>query len=343
MAIPVAVTGGTLNYVNQVGGVRRIDLIVRQPSIGSKSGEQGVHIAALPCPRINDSGMTKSWLALDVLAKGAAALATGRAFQAAREQNKIARRYYELAKRQWDFYAKHYIPLELKEIDEINRTRKYKPDYNTAIRGHDCANAVFDSMSDHRDKLYNEFCICPDESTNHLFELALSTVRGDSHNFARRYAEAHADKLDDIRWNRKLQVATRGRGLLPQSSEFANKAAGMFGQYSNAMSGFAGQAMRFSGYISNRRRTQYNGWHDQRVEHRLTDRARTQTGFDYDLNDVYTANGYRPTYYRDSLGDTGNGFYSDAMNSLGQGDVLYDNTHSVQHGFATDSVVGSHA
>lgn len=309
-------------------------------SIGNKDGVPGVHIASLPCPKVTNTGLTASWVALDLLAKGAAVLATGRSMQAANRQNKIAREYYNLAKRQWDFYNQNYVPLEINEINELNKVKRFLPDYDKAIKGHDCAEPIFDSMRDHRDKLFEEHCICPDPSMAYSLELAMSTVRGDSHNFARRYAEFHADKLDDIRWNRKLQVASRGRGLLPQSSEFANKAAGLFGQYSQAMGGLAGQAMQFSGYIRNRRETVFNDTNSQRIETRWTPRANTQTGMNYGSSDVYSADGYRPEYYGSQM-NTGNSFYTDAATSLGTNDILYDNTYSVTHGFGRESITGN--
>lgn len=321
------------------GGSVKVDEVTKIVSIGREDGAEGVHIAAFPCPKVNNTGLTGAWLALDIAAKAAAGLATVRAMQAARQQNKIARQYYDLAKRQWDFYNENYIPLEQQEIDEINRIKRYKPDYTATIKGHDCADNVFDGMASHRDKLLSEYCLCPDPDLSSQLELAKATVRGDTHNFARRYAEFNADKLDDIRWNRKLAIASRGRGLLPQSSEFASKAAGLFGQYSNAMGNFAGQAMQFSGYIRNRRNTVYNGNHTQRIESRWNERANIQTGMNYGASDIYTAHGYNPDYYMSNT-NNGNSFYADASASLSSDGVLYDNIYSVQQGFGTGSVTG---
>lgn len=314
--------------------VSSIDEIKKIVSIGSERGDAGVHIAALPCPKVDDTGISLAWKAVDIAAQAAALAATVESYRAAKAQSDIARIYYNLAKQQWEFYEKNYIPLELQEIAEINKVKRYLPDYDTAVKGHDCADTIFDSMGDHRNKLYNQYCVCPDPSQAFQFELALSTVRGDSHNFARRYAEFHADRLDDLRWNKKLQVATRGRGLLPQSSEFANKASGLFGQYSQAMSGFAGQAAQFSGYIQNRRPTEYNGWHAQRIETRLTERASTQTGFTVHRDTSFLPNYRSGSYYTD-LGTQG-GFYSNATSSLGSSGVHTD----LPYGFNADSFTG---
>lgn len=251
----VYVNGGTIDTVKTVNNMDTIGKVV---SIGSPDGIPGLHIASLPCPKVNDAGLTGGWRILDGLAKAAALLASVRALQAARQQDKIARTYYKLAEHQWNFYKENYVPLELQEIDEVHKEKPYTADYETALKSHDCTDTVFASTEDHRDKIFDEYCVCPDPTMDIRYNIAMSTVRGDTYNFARRYAEALAERKDDIRWNKKLAVASRGRNLLPQSVDFANRASSMFGEYSNAMNGLAGDAMKFSGYIRNRYETQFN-------------------------------------------------------------------------------------
>ena len=255
----VYVSGGTLNKVDTV------DKIV---SIGNKDGLAGIHIAALPCPPVTGEGMTRGWQILDIIGKATAVLASQRALKAAQMQNKIARDYYNLAKDEWDYFYNTFRPLELTELAEIHATDPFKADYTTALEGHDCSDSVFENMDTHRKRLMGMFCVCPNLDSSINYDLALSTIRGDSKNFARRYAEKQAQKLDDLRWNRKLAAASRGRGLLPQSADFARIAAGKFGNYSELMTKFAGQAAEFSDYIRNRRETVYNGEHTNRINTR---------------------------------------------------------------------------
>lgn len=262
MAVTYTAKGGSLQVKDDgkrtLEPASEIKKVVSIVSMGSKDGTPGVHIAALPCPKINNRGLTAGWKILEGLSKAAAVLASTRALQAARQQDKIARVYYGLAEHQWNFYKGNYVPLELQEIDEVNRETQYKADYNNAIKGHNCTELVFDSTEDHRDKIFKEYHVCTDPTTAIRFNIAMSTVKGDTLNFARRYAESLAERRDDIRWNKKMQVATRGRNLLPESSNFANRASGLFGEYSSAMSGLAGDALGFSGYIRNRVETQFN-------------------------------------------------------------------------------------
>lgn len=272
-------TVNKISKVESVGKMAELGTVKKIVSVGREDGKQGVHIASFPCPKVNDKGLTASWKILDALAKGAALLASGRALKAAKMQDRIARQYYDLAKRQWEFYKANYVPLEKQELDEVHAEKKYVADYDTAIKGHNCTDSIFDSAKDHKDKAIAEYCIRPDITMAHHFEFIQSTIRGDSNNFARRYAEFLAEKKDDERWNKKLQVASRGRGLLPQSADYANRSASAFGDYSNAMSGFAGQAIEFSSYIRNRRNTVYNGEHDGRIATRLGPLATSQTGY----------------------------------------------------------------
>ena len=258
----VYVSGGTLNTVDNIGTVNKI------VSVGNTKGLAGIHIAALPCPPVTGEGMTRGWQILDIIGKATAVLASQRALKAAQMQNKIARDYYNLAKDEWDYFYSTFRPLEQAELAEIHATDPFKADYTTALEGHDCSDSVFENMDTHRKRLMGMFCVCPNLDSSINYDLALSTIRGDSKNFARRYAEKQALKLDDLRWNRKLAAASRGRGLLPQSADLARIAASKFGNYSEAMTKFAGQAAELSDYIRNRTKTVYNGEHTNRINTR---------------------------------------------------------------------------
>lgn len=321
--VSVSISSG---HINSVGEVHKI------VSIGSATGEPGIHISSLPCPKVNDKGLTKGWKILDGLAKAAALLASARALQAARQQTKIARTYYKLAEHQWNFYKDHYVPLEMQELDEVHKDKPYKADYVAAIKGHDCTEPIFDSTEDHRDKIFSEYCVCVDEVMAVRYNIAMATVKGDTINFARRYAENLAERKDDVRWNKKLQVASRGRNLLPQSSEFANKASSLFGHYSNAMSGLAGDAMSFSGYIRNRQETMFNPQRSPGI-YRITDpRYASYTGHNIDGSSRITApevaapTGYNSSTYSQffdgSGSSSGSTFYADPVGLGGGGSTV---------------------
>lgn len=218
-----------------------------------------VSIKALPCPKVNDSGLRGAWWWADKIAIVVSIWATYESWKAAKEEYKIGKRYYDLAKEQWDFFYHYYRPLEDQELDEIWADHPHRPDYATAIYGHTYLfDPVFGRADNHRASLMGKYCICPDVSAFTKTEITLSTARGDSDNFARRYAEQLAQEKNDTRWARRIAAASRGRGLLSASTSFASKASGFFGDYAQAMGGLASSAAQFSGYVRNRNETEYN-------------------------------------------------------------------------------------
>lgn len=219
-----------------------------------------VRIASFPCPKVDDAGLSRAWFIADKIAQGVALWATYEAYKAAKEDYEIAKRYHELAKEQWDLHKQYYHPLEQQELDEIWAEKPYEPDYPTAIAGHThTIDNVFAAADKQRKALNAKYCVCPDVSSFTKSDIMQATVRGDSDNFARRYAEKLAQERNDIRWARRIAAAARGRGLLSESASHANRASNSLNAYAQAMGGLASSAMHFSGYINNRRSTQYNG------------------------------------------------------------------------------------
>ena len=218
-----------------------------------------VSIAAFPCPKVDDKGLNRAWFWADKIAQGVALWASYETYKAAKEDYKIAKRYHELAKEQWDLHEQLYHPLEQQELDEIWAEKPYKPDYPTATAGHThTIDNVFAASDKYRKAINNKYCVCPDVSISTKTDLLKATVAGDSDNFARRYAEKIAQERNDIRWARRIAAAARGRGLLSESASHAQRASSAVSAYAQAMGGLASSAAQFSGYIQNRRPTEYN-------------------------------------------------------------------------------------
>lgn len=280
IADTVHITGGTLNSIQQI---TTIGNEIGKVKVDEISRVKDVSIKAFPCPKVNDKGLTGAWWWADKIAVAVSLWATYETWKAAKEEYKIGKRYYELAKEQWDHFYQYYRPLEDQELDEIWAELPYPPDYRTKSNGHtSLIDPVFAKADRHRVALAKKYCVCPDVSQFTKTEIVKSTIVGDSDNFSRRYAEKLAQELNDIRWARRVAAASRGRGLLSVSTSFASKASGFFSDYAQAMGGLAGNAMQFSGYVRNRFRTEYNPVRD-RIDSRA-DVPNTYRGFD--------ANGY---------------------------------------------------
>lgn len=243
------------------------------------SGKQVVSIAAFPCPKVNDKGISKAWWWADKIAQAVGMWAAYETYKAAKEQYNIGKAYYKMAKDQWDFFYKYYRPLEEQELAEITAELAYKPDYPTAIQGHThLVDKAFLKADLHRQALSEKYCICADVSQFVTEDILRSTVKGDSDNFARRYAEKLAQEKNDIRWARMVAAASRGRGLLSASTSFASKASGFYGDYARSMKGLSENAQKFRGYISARNETLYNAPR-QRIDSRI-DVPNTNNNFD---------------------------------------------------------------
>lgn len=252
----VYVSGGQLNRVSRVGSV---DSISRLGEVGVINEVKDVQIKSLPCPRVNNKGMIEAW---SWSKAGSIAIATASAkvsYEAANNRYKIAKRYWQLAKGEWDDFYDNYRPLERKELGEIKAEEKPKVEYDKALHGHtQSIEPIFNNLNKFRDNLASKFCICADKDIASQFLLAKSTIYGDLDNFSRRYAEDLQQRRDDIRWNKRTQAANRGRSLVSQSVAFANKAQSFYAEYSDAMTSVAQGAAKFAGRLDQRRPTEYN-------------------------------------------------------------------------------------
>lgn len=268
-----AATGGaiqgpiTVEKVKVIDEITTIDGIKRLETIDKIND---VNIQSLPCPKVNDRSITNSWTVAKIGAALITTAATVEAFRAANERYKIAKRYWRLAQDEWDFFAANYKPLELKELAELDLMPPDAPDYISSVDGHTKAiNPIFANIAKQQKSLMDKYCICDSTSNAIRFEVMKSTLVGDTTNFARKYADHISDTRDDVRWARRVAAANRGRSLLSESAKFASKAAGYYGDYSNAMSGLAAGANYGLNYLEQRNPTRYNSWSDPRVNNRL--------------------------------------------------------------------------
>lgn len=295
----------------RIDTIREIKTVGEIKKVSEVSRVKDVSIKALPCPKIDDKGFSIGWTLAKGLAIAVAAYATYKTWKAANDQYKLAKKYYNLAKEQWDHFEKTYRPLEDKELDEIHAEQPYLPDYPGQKKGHtNLIDKMFAEADRHRVSLADKYCVCADVGGFVKAEIMMSTVYGDSDNFSRRYAEKAAQEKNDIRWSRRVAAATRGRGLLPQSASLASKALGFLDDYAKAWSGVAQGAMTFLGYANNRNRTVYPS-----MRERIDGRAPvpdTYRGFDAD--GYWAARGI-PTTEADSGGLVWGGYSTPPMQS----------------------------
>lgn len=283
-AVTGGATGGGASGPIVIEQIKTIDGIKKLETIGSI---QDVHIQSFPCPKVNDRSVTGSWTLAKLASAAITAAATAESFRAANEQYKISQRYWKLAKEEWDFFYDNYRPLEIKELTELNANPPNTPDYTSAVGGHTkYIDPIFSRIDKKRADLAAKFCVCASTSDAVRFDIAKSTIKGDTGNFARQYAEHMVDVRDDVRWARRVAAANRGRSLLSESTKYANKAAGYYGDYAGAMSGLASSAMYGNQWLSQRNKTEYNSWNEARVDPRL--KGLTKSGYEPITPEVYS-------------------------------------------------------
>lgn len=247
MAISVNINSGRLNTIGEI------------KTIGTIREVNDVRIRSLACPRVNDESIIESWSWAKVGSLLIATASAYYAYRAANERYKIAKRYWALARDNWDFFYNNYRPLEKKELAEIRVETPYQADYKAAVSGfNEAVPTIFNGIEAKRKALADKYCLCPDPATARYFALAKSTALGDMNNFARRYADNLADTKNDTRFARMVAAANRGRNMLSQSTAFAQKATSFYGDYANALNNFAADASKFAGYLDKRRPTVYN-------------------------------------------------------------------------------------
>jgi len=238
--------GGTLNAITKI------------PSVGSASGAEGVHVASWPCPKVNNVGVTSSWDWRVAAATAVALLSTAAAYEIADMQYQTAKAYWKLARERWDYFLNTYRPCEKNEVAEACTADIPEANYNYAINAYTSGAELAFAKAD-RDvmRLSALYCICVDNSLARDTDLMRSQMVGDGVNYAIRREEAVAEALDDVRWNRKIGVLNRGRGLLSQSTSYAKAASDMYDQFGKSVSAVAEGATQFIGYALNRNATTY--------------------------------------------------------------------------------------
>ena len=219
---------------------------------------ENVKISKWPCPKVNNIGVSTAWDWRVAAATAVALLSTAASFAIADMQYQTAKAYWRLARERWDYFLTTYRPCETSEVAEACTTKVPTPQYNYAIAAYtNGANLAFNRADVEILRLSKLYCICQDNSLARDIDLMRSQMIGDGVNYAIRREEAVAEALDDVRWNRKIGVLNRGRGMLAQSTSYARAAQEMYDQFGKSVSAVASGATEFIGYALNRNKTTY--------------------------------------------------------------------------------------
>jgi hypothetical protein len=240
MADTVIVESGKLDEITTIGTI------------------ENVKIAEWPCPKVNNEGVSGSWDWRVAGSVAVALLSTAAAYTIAEQQYQTAKAYWKLARERWDYFLNTYRPCEEREVAEACTAIVPTANYDRAIMGYTSGVTLAYSRADDEIlRLSKLYCVCTNASLVKDIELMRSQMVGDGVNYAIRREESVAEALDDVRWNRKIGVLNRGRGLLSQSTSYARAASDMYDQFGKSVSAVAQGATQFLGYAMNRNDTVY--------------------------------------------------------------------------------------
>lgn len=187
-----------------------------------------------------------------------AAYNTAKAVEIATREWEMAKKYWRIARNWLDHYRNNYAPVEDQELEEAMSLEDETPQYKAAE-----GRAKIAAMMQFRG-LLRKSLICTSkyctglrqDMMTHILSAqadALALAEGMGYRNERAYLETR----DDIRFQRQLNTAKRGRDMIAGTASMAKASANIYGDlYDQAWAGLTGAA-QYLGYEFNRRNPYY--------------------------------------------------------------------------------------
>lgn len=197
----------------------------------------------------------------DILSAAAIAAAGYNAYKAydiARQEWEMAKKYWRIAENWLDYYKDAYAPVEDQELEEAKALEKAEPVYEAA-RGRARTSAWLEFRGQLRKALRCTSRYCTGLRNDMLMRIsqaqaqAVSLADGLGYRNERAYVEAR----DDVRWERRLNTAKRGRDMVAEVPALGTASAGIYGSLlDQAWQGLESAGM-YLGYAGNRNQPAY--------------------------------------------------------------------------------------
>ena len=197
----------------------------------------------------------------DILSAAAIAAAGYNAYKAydiARQEWEMAKKYWRIAENWLDYYKNAYAPVEDQELAEAMALEKPQPVYEAA-RGRARTSAWLEFRGQLRKALRCTSRYCTGLRNDMLMRIsqaqaqAVSLADGLGYRNERAYVEAR----DDVRWERRLNTAKRGRDIIADVTSLGMASAGIYGSMlDQAWQGLESAGM-YLGYAGNRNQPAY--------------------------------------------------------------------------------------
>ena len=206
----------------------------------------------------SDSGQSIVAKILQGAAIAAAAYNTTRAVSIATDQWKMAKNYWQLSQYWLDHYRNNYAPVEDQELAEALAIPIETPQYETARGRH---RAV--AMLGFKGKVHSAIRVTSEYHTGLRKDMLVDLSTAQAHAVALadglgyRNERAYVESRNDVRFDKMLNTAKRGRDMVADNVSLAKTTAQAYGSaYEQAWEGLQGSAY-FLGYQSRRNPTYY--------------------------------------------------------------------------------------
>lgn len=211
-------------------------------------------------PNHGTNDTEKAWMG-DLLA-AAAVLAAGynsvRAVDLATKEWNMAKKYWRIAQNWLDYYRDYYAPVEDQEIAEALALVDEQPEYEVA-RGRARVAAMLEFRDMLQKTLRCQSVYCTGLRQDILVELttAQANAIAMADGLGYRNERAYIETRSDVRFEKQLNTAKRGRDMVASNVSLAKAAANIYGDlYEQAWEGLVG-AGQYLGYWSSRHNTAY--------------------------------------------------------------------------------------
>lgn len=193
----------------------------------------------------------------------AAALASAganayKAYEIAQKEWEMAKKYWRIAENWLDYYKSAYAPVEDQELEEAMDLPIAEPQYDAAIaRARASVWITFKGKLRGTMRCTSKYCtgLRADmlARISQAQGMAVTTAEGLGYRNERAYVEAR----NDVRWEKRLNTAKRGRDIVADVTALGAASAGIYGSLlDQAWQGLV-SAGQYLGYENNRNETRY--------------------------------------------------------------------------------------
>lgn len=181
-----------------------------------------------------------------------------KAFDIAQKEWEMAKKYWQIAENWLDYYKDYYAPVENQEVEEALNLKEAEPFYEIA-RGRARVSAWIEFKGKLRQSMRCTSRYCTGLRADMLLRIsdaqaqAVSMADGLGYRNERAYVEAR----NDVRWEKRLNTAKRGRDIMAEVTSLGTASAGIYGSlFDQAWQGLESAGM-YLGYVGSRNQPAY--------------------------------------------------------------------------------------